>query len=264
MSASEPETNRSADLTDRGAMDYTRLIYAVEQDTATITFNRPEVRNAFEQTSYREVKHAVRAAELDDDVDFVVLRGAGSDFATGGDLDSINKMVQSGDRMRLFDFGDDLPFNTVRITPKITIAVVQGWCTAGGLCIAAACDIVIASRSSRFAILEGQVGIGDPFVPALLKDRLSVAKLSMLMYTARVIDGVEAERLGLVSEVVDDEELDDALTDMLADLRRTTRSSRAVYKSHLRNLAPPLAMGGPAITHVDQAMLDRLSRWSKE
>ena len=244
-------------------MDFSRLLYNISDDTAVITFNRPDLRNAFDQTAYAEVKRAVRMAETDDAVDFIVLRGAGSDFATGGDLRYIHQMVESGDQMRLYDFGDDLPFNAIRSTTKVTIAAVHGWCTAGGMCVAGACDIVVASRSAKFAILEGRVGIGDPFIPTLLKDRISTAKLSLLMYTGRSIDAMEAERLGLVSLCVEDDALDEALTELLHDLRSTSRGSRRVYKAHLSRLGQPLAADGPAITHIDQEMLNRLRCWSK-
>ena len=240
---------------------YEAIEYVVDGDAATITFNRPHLTNALDRAMYAEVKHAVRSATTNDEVDFIVLRGNGGNFAAGGDLSQISELIESASSLALYEFADALPFNAIRHSSKVTIAAVSGWCCGGGLIMASSCDIVIAEPDARFAVLEGRVGIGDPWIPALLKDRVSSAKLSLLMLTGRTVGAREAERMGLVSELLAEGELDLGLERLLHDLRKTTRGARSRYKENLRRLLPVVADEGPAIEGVDQAMIDLVRRW---
>jgi enoyl-CoA hydratase len=243
------------------ARTYEAIEYEVVGDTATITFDRPNRRNALDRAMYAEVKHAVRSATTNDKVDFVVLRGNGGNFAAGGDLSQISGMIESSPGLSLYEFADALPFNAIRHSSKVTIAAVTGWCCGGGLIMASSCDIVLAEPDAKFAVLEGRVGIGDPWIPALLKDRVSSAKLSLLMLTGRTVVASEAERIGLVSELLEDGELERGIDRLLNDLRQTTRGARSRYKQNLRGLLPAVADEGPAIEGIDPEMLDLVRRW---
>jgi methylglutaconyl-CoA hydratase len=242
---------------------YEAIEYVVDGDTATITFDRPSLKNALDRSMYAEVKHAVRSATTNDEVDFIVLRGNGGNFAAGGDLSQISEMIESSPGLSLYEFADALPFNAIRHSSKVTVAGVCGWCCGGGLIMASSCDIVLAEPDAKFAVLEGRVGIGDPWIPALLKDRLSSAKLSLLMLTGRTVGASEAERIGLVSELLEDGELDHGLERLLSDLRKTTRGARSRYKAILRKLMPDVADEGPAVEGIDQEMRDLVRRWAR-
>jgi enoyl-CoA hydratase/carnithine racemase len=242
------------------AETYDAIRYDVTGDTATITFDRPTINNALDRGMYAEVKHAVRSATVDGVVDFIVLQGSGGNFAAGGDLSEISGMLESPG-MPLYEFADALPFNAIRHSSKVTIAAVSGWCCGGGLIMAGSCDVVLAIPDAKFAVLEGRVGIGDPWIPSLLKDRISTAKLSLLMLTGRSVDAREAERIGLVSELLEDGDLGRGIEHLLADLRRTTRGSRSRYKAQLLATQASVPDEGPAIEGIDDEMRALVRRW---
>ena len=100
------------------------------------------------------------------------------------------------------------------------------------------CDITIAAESARFALTEGRVGLADAVAPSLLSSRLSLAKLKYLLFTGKEISATEAERIGLVTEVVPDDELDRRVAEVVGEVRRTSPQSRRLFKQCVNQLEP--------------------------
>jgi len=218
--------------------EFTELRYKVTGGVASIRLDRPEHLNAFSSRLYQELKWALRIAASDETVDVVVLSGAGRAFATGGDLKEARERLESDDALALYAFVDNLPWAEFRQCPKVVIGAVHGLCLAGGVIAAASCDITIAGESARFGLTEGRVGIADAIAPALLSARLSTAKLRYLLFTGKEIGAAEAERIGLVTEVVPDDELDRRVAEVVAEVRATSPLSRRLFKQCLNQLEP--------------------------
>jgi methylglutaconyl-CoA hydratase len=218
--------------------EFSELQYKVADGVASICLDRPEHLNAFSSRLYTELKWSLRAAAADAAVDVVVLSGAGRAFTTGGDLKEARERLDSENVLALFAFVDNLPWADFRQCPKVVIGAVHGLCLAGGVIAAAACDITIAGESARFGLTEGRVGVADSAAPALLASRLSMAKLRYLLFTGRQIDAREAERIGLVTEVVPDDALDARVAQVVTEVRRTTPVSRRLFKQCLNQLEP--------------------------
>ncbi|MGH9035867.1 MAG: enoyl-CoA hydratase/isomerase family protein [Acidimicrobiia bacterium] len=232
-----------------GEEGFTELEYSVAGGVARIRFDRPDQLNAFTSTLYGELKWALRQAGADPAVDILVLTGTGRAFATGGDLKETLVRLESGDPLAMSAFYDHFPWTEIRACPKVVIAAVNGLCLAGGLIIALCCDISVAVESARFALTEGKVGMADSLGPALLHARVGTAKLKYLVLTGKMIDAREAERIGLITEVVPDGGLDDRVAEIVAELRETSPEARRRYKELVNSHTPlPLDHGVPAFT----------------
>ena len=186
------------------------LVLAERRDAVLLlTINRPEKKNALSLQVVRALKEAFDAAASDGDVRCVVLRGAGDCFVAGAD---IAELRARGAEESLQGINASL-FRLIEEFPWPVIAAIRGWALGGGMELAMACDIRIASESARFGQPELNLGIlpaagGMHRLPALVG--MGLAK--DLVLTGRLIDAPEALRAGLVSRVVsEDALLDEAL-----------------------------------------------------
>jgi enoyl-CoA hydratase len=168
----------------------------------TITLERPEKRNALSIDLRIELADAFERLSADDDVGCVLLTGAGSAFCAGmdttqfgGDEHHKRRLVQTS----------TAAFRAVGGCAKPVVAAVNGPALAGGFALALLCDIRIAARSATFGYPELPLGIPPSYASA--RAALAPAVARELCLTGRVIDADEAERLGVVSEVCDDEEM---------------------------------------------------------
>jgi len=188
--------------------ELTRFEYAVVDDVARVTLNRPESRNAIDLRLAEEFLAVARAIESDPHVRAVLIAGNGPSLTVGGDLPF---MVESG--------GEDLgallrrmttPFHEAfRILSEIDAPVItaaHGAIAGGGLGFVYAADVVIASRSARFVTAFADVGVsGDGGGTWHLPRLIGTARATRVMLENRPISASEALEWGLVSEVVDDD-----------------------------------------------------------
>jgi enoyl-CoA hydratase/carnithine racemase len=220
------------------SLHFENIEYEVNEDTAWIRLNRPDRLNALTSAFYAEVKAAVRTAELDADVNTLVILGSGRAFATGGDLDEVLGLLDTKDYLGLHAMNDSAPYDAMWNSTKTLIAAVNGICMAGGLILALSCDIQIAAQSAVFSVPEAKTGIADRYTAGVLVPRLSLSKAKYLAFTGKAVSAVEAERIGLVTEVVPDDRLIDRVEEVLAELRETSPAARRMYKAYFNQLTP--------------------------
>ena len=195
---------------------YSTLLQAQDGAVRTITTNRPEVLNAQSRILLEELDDAFAAAVDDSTVKVIILAGAGKHFSAGHDLGSPQEMEDQkktplepgfkGEYRRLWERFFE---NTMRWRdlPKPTIAQVHGYCIMGGLMIASACDIIIASEDAQFA--DRAVKWGGSHVQYFsMPWELGPRKTKEYLFTGDFIGAREAERLGLVNRVVPREKLE--------------------------------------------------------
>lgn len=195
---------------------YTTLLQAQDGAVRTITTNRPEVLNAQSRILLEELDDAFLRAVDDSSVKVIILAGAGKHFSAGHDLGSPEEMEDQkktplepgfkGEYRRLWERFFE---NTMRWRdlPKPTIAQVQGYCIMGGMMIASACDIIIASEDAQFA--DRAVKWGGSHVQYFsMPWELGPRKTKEYLFTGDFIGAREAERLGLVNRVVPREKLE--------------------------------------------------------
>lgn len=224
------------DAGSRGRED-ARVLTKVEGGVMTLTLNRPEKKNAIDIRMIGEIKAAIQSADLDAGVRIVAIRGAGKDFCAGLDL---NELLESADlppeqnERRAWDLGE--VFVKLRALPKVTVAVVEGRCLAGGCGLATTCDLVLASEGAQFGYPE----INRGFVPAMVMTmlrRLVGEKVAFdLAATGRVVDAAEAFRLGLISRVLPAASFEKAALEALATMAALSVSALALTKQQFYQL----------------------------
>jgi len=184
----------------------------VERDDAgvvTLTFNRPDIRNAMTGELTEAFGDAVASLRGDASVRALIVTGAGRAFCAGGDLSWIEPGPDADvpsirSKMRAF-----YPrFLIVRSLDVPTIAAVNGAAVGAGLCVAMACDIRIAASDAKLSTAFLRLGMHPGMGATYLLTRLvGTARAAELFFTARTIDGTEAERIGLVNRAVPGESL---------------------------------------------------------
>lgn len=185
-----------------------------------LTLNRPDKRNAIDAAMLDRLAEELARAALEREIRVVAIRGAGKDFCAGADLDellaSADHSAEENERAALA-LGE--VFLALRNLPKPAVAIVHGRALAGGAGLATACDLVIAAESARFGYPEIERGFVPAMVMTMLRRAAGEKRAFELVATGRHVDASEALSLGLVSRVVQDDQLDGetaVLLDMLA------------------------------------------------
>ena len=195
---------------------YSTLKVAVEGRIATITLNQPERLNAINDAMPGEIRLAVDAANADDRVHVIVLRGAVDAFCTGYDLkeyaegDSVNAVTQAMPWDPMIDYRfmkqNTEDFMSLWRSYKPTIARVHGYAAAGGSDIATCCDFIVMEDKARIGYMPVRVW-GCP-TPAMWVYRLGAMRAKRLMLTGDLIDGQQAYEWGLATDVAPIDQLD--------------------------------------------------------
>jgi enoyl-CoA hydratase/carnithine racemase len=187
---------------------------AVEGAVATITLDRPEKKNPLTFESYRELADLFHALSRDDEVNAVVVTGAGGNFSSGGDVfEIIGPLVAMNTRdLTAFTRMTGELVKAMRAAPQPIIAAVEGICAGAGAIIAMASDLRLAAPSARVAFLFNKVGLAgcDMGACAILPRIIGQGRASELLYTGRFMSAEEGERWGFFSRVVAGEVLEEA------------------------------------------------------
>ena len=177
---------------------------------ATVTIDREEALNALNSDVLGELECAFFGIHMNDDVDVVVLTGAGRSFVAGADIAEMS--VLSPIEAKAFAQKGQRVFDHIELMPKPVIAAVNGFALGGGTELAMSCDIRIASEKAKFGQPEVGLGVTPGFGGTQRLPRLvGRGDAKMLIYTGDIIGAEEALRIGLVQKVVPPEELMDTV-----------------------------------------------------
>ncbi|MDQ6618420.1 MAG: enoyl-CoA hydratase family protein [Pseudomonadota bacterium] len=185
--------------------------YSVAERVATITLSRPERKNPLTFEAYGELRDLFRDMVYATDVRSIVFTGDGGNFCSGGDVREIIGPLVGMDMSGLLRFtrmtGDLV--KAMRSCPQPIIAAIDGACTGAGALIACASDLRLATPASRLAFLFTRVGLSaaDMGACTLLPRLIGLSRAMDLLYTGRMVDAAEAERMGFYNRVVDAERL---------------------------------------------------------
>lgn len=188
-------------------MDFKTLLFSESENIATITFNRPDKRNAVSFELVDEIMLALDEAEKSS-AQVVMITGNGKAFCAGLDLENLKQLVGRSHEQNIADSATMARmFRRIYDFPKPTIAAVNGAAIAGGTGIATMCDFTLAVPEAKFGYTEVRIG----FVPAIVSSFLVMQvghKIARdLLMTGRLFDSADAHRYGLVNEVVAPEAL---------------------------------------------------------
>lgn len=211
------------------------LAFAQRGAVATVTLNRPDVRNAFNETVIAELTGAFHALAKEDSVRAIVLAGHGPAFCAGADLNWMQTMAgysddeNRADALRLAEM-----LRAIHACPKPVVARVHGDTYAGGVGLVSACDIVVAADSAHFCLSEAKLGLIPATISPYVIRALGEQAARRYFITAERFTATEAHRLGLVHELASAEALDakvDALTAALvANSPNAVRESKRLVR----------------------------------
>ena len=183
---------------------------------ATVTLNRPAVRNAFNAASIAELTTAFTHLGGDDSVRAIVLRAEGKAFCAGADLHWMQQMADFNDAENLADARQLAHMlQTIYLCPKPVVTRVQGDCYAGGMGLVAACDIAIAADHAQFCLSEVKLGLIPATISPYVISAMGQNTARRYFLTAERFDAVEAVRIGFVQQAVPLAQLDTTLQPIL-------------------------------------------------
>lgn len=226
-------------------MEYKNLLFETEGEIGIIKFNRPEVRNVLNWETWMELEDGLKHLHSDPNLRVGIITGVGDEaFIAGADLhmlknrtpqDAINASKKANEIL-LFMESMDEPM----------IAAINGWALGGGCEIALACDIRIASQKAQIGQTEVRVGIMPGYGGNVRLMRLiGLGRAKEMIYTGRIVNAEEAERIGLVNRVVPHEKL---LEESFAIAKQIAKgpaaihvAKRAMFEASQRTLIDALA-----------------------
>ncbi len=232
-----------------------RVLSWLKGSTLHIRFNNPARHNALSVDMWEAVPPLLKMANDDERVRLVVFSGAGEKaFVSGADISQFEDMRAARDAVSHYEAMAEATLTGICDFAKPTLACIRGWCIGGGVNVAIACDIRIASTDSVFSIPAARLGLGYRYSAMKnLVDLVGPGAAKDLFFTARRVDAVEAKAMGLVTRVCPP----DSLAGLLAE-----------YAGALADNAPLTVVAGKAITReilkppesLDMALCNSLIR----
>jgi len=205
-----------------------------------IRLNRPERMNAMSFDVMVPFREAIDAAAADNEVAAIVITGTGRGFCSGADLEdasappNIAGLTLAGISIRAMEYLSDLVV-AMRHADKVVIAAINGAAVGGGMCLSLGADIRLAARSAYFraAGINNGLTATELGVSFLLPRAIGASRAFEILLSGRDVDAEEAERIGLVSRVVDDDALLDACLDLAEQINAYSRVGVALTKQVL-------------------------------
>lgn len=198
--------------------NYENIIVEKINGIMWLTFNRPEMRNALDSKTLSEIDTAFTDAESDKAVRVIVIKGnGGKAFAAGADIKQLHERAA----LEMLAPGMQGLYSKIESSSKVTIAAVQGFALGGGCELALACDIRIATKNAKFGLPELNLGI-IPSAGGTIRLAKVVGKgraLDMIL-TGKIIDGEEAERIGLVTYFTEEERFTETIEKVVSDIMK--------------------------------------------
>lgn len=233
-------------------MELETMLYHKESGIATITLNRPDKLNSINETWIYDFPKVLEEANLDNEVRVIIITGAGTGFCAGADVTELGGM--DGLVTRLLDksplYGRQWFALQVLHLEKPVIAAVNGPAGGGGVCLALACDIVIASEKATFSVNFIDRGLvpdsgGAFFIPRLV----GVKKACELMFTGDKLDADQAKECGIVNRVVPHDQLMPAAQEMAAKIAAKAPlamklTKRVIYYGATNDVVPTMELEG--------------------
>jgi methylglutaconyl-CoA hydratase len=211
-------------------MEFTALTVNIASHVATVTLNRPDVRNAFNETVIAELTGAFRALGDMDEVRAIVLAGNGPAFCAGADLNWMKKMAgYSDDQNRADALTLAQMLHTIWSCPRPVIARIQGDTYAGGMGLVAACDIAVAAQEANFCLSEVKLGLIPATISPYVIKAMGEQAARRYFLTAERFDATAALRMGFAHEVVALENLDTTVAGIVKAL--VSNSPNAVLEA---------------------------------
>jgi methylglutaconyl-CoA hydratase len=205
---------------------------------ATITLNRPDIHNAFDDALIAGLTETFLKVGTDPKARAVVLRGAGKSFSAGADIKWMRRMADYSREENARD-AEALAgmLKTLNDIPKPTVALVQGAAIGGGVGLAACCDVVIAAEDAVFSLSEVRIGLIPATIGPYVVAAIGARQARRYFLTAERFSAAEALRVGLAHEVVPAADLDSARARFVEALLKNGPKAMGEAKALIRDVA---------------------------
>ena len=205
-----------------------------------VVLNRPEKRNAMNEELVRGIGEALEAARVDQAVKVVVVRGAGPMFSSGMDFTALGQLADDPTNLRAFRRPIIDAWNIAEEMAKPVICQIHGGCIGGAMELALACDLRVMAADAIIGMPETRVGlIPDVGGSSRLPSVVGVGRGKELIMTSKLIDGTEAERIGLVNRVAPADELEAATQQLVDELLACSPKAVGLAKRVIDAAAKP-------------------------
>lgn len=225
------------------------LTVSAVEHVATVTMNRPEVRNAFNETTIAELTQAFRDLGKDERIRVIVLAANGPAFCAGADLNWMKKMADYTHEENLADAGQLAEMLRVIYTcPQPVVAKIQGDCYAGGMGLAAACDMAVAVDTAYFCLSEVRLGLIPATISPYVIKAMGESAARRYFLTAERFSAADALRMGFVQEAVAADQLDAKVAEIVKALAGNSpnavkQAKQLVQDVSGREITPELIAG---------------------
>ena len=210
----------------------------VTNAVATVTLNRPQIHNAFDETLIARLTSAFVSLDDDPDVRAVVLTGAGRSFCAGADLNWMKRMAAFGRDENLADaHALAAMLRSLYALSKPTIARINGAAYGGGVGLVAACDIAVGVPEATFALSEAKLGLIPATIGPYVIEAIGARQARRYFLTAERFGASEALRIGLLHEVVAGDVIDARIDALIAMLRAAGPTAQLECKALIRGVA---------------------------
>ena len=220
------------------SMYKTLKVEADKRGVTTVTMTRPEVHNAFNAEMIAELTSAFDALDKNSDTRVIVLQSQGESFSAGADINWMKSMVKATqaenqeDSLKLAAL-----MRAINFCSKAVIARVQGLALGGGVGLIACCDIAIANEESKFGLTEAKLGLVPAVISPYVIDAIGSRHSRRFFQTAEIFNAEEAYEIGLISEFVPHEELDEQVEKQISFLLKTGPSAKTISKKLVHSVS---------------------------
>lgn len=263
-------------MTDAETLSNEDLSVDVSDDGYVVhaTIDRPDQRNALGESVFRGLHDVLTAAD-EGDARVVVIRGAGGTFCSGGDMTEFPIGQGTQAYRESFSALSEL-VQTMHATDALTVAAVEGYCLAGGLGLASACEFVVASEDAEFGTPEVEVGLFPAQAMAPIARAGSEKAVLELLFTGEHVTATEAAEMGLVTRVVDPADFETELDDLVDTLAANSpvliaMGKEAYYEqrqmgfesalAYLKEMITLIAMSEETEEGIEAFLTDREPEW---
>ena len=209
-----------------------------QRGVATVTLNKPELHNAFDEHVISQLISAFSALNDNSEVRAVILAAKGKSFCAGADLNWMRKMAAYSYEENKQDAGQLAElYRTLFNLNKPTIARVQGAVFGGGVGLVACCDIAIGTRMSKFCLSEVKLGLVPATISPYVIEAIGPRLAKRYFMTAEVFSSRRARRIGLLAETVSEDELDTTIDSLIAPLLNNGPESVAKAKALVNQIS---------------------------
>lgn len=195
------------------------LMHREPNGVVTLTLNRPEVHNAFDDELVCSLTDTLDALGRDEGVRAVVLTGAGASFSAGADLNWMRRIAAAGEKDNEHDaLALARLMRTLNYLPKPTVARVNGAALGGGVGLVACCDIAVATDDAKFGFTESRLGLAPAVISPYVLRRIGETHARRFFLTGERFDAAHARHIGLVQEAVPAGALDATVNALVTEL----------------------------------------------